>query len=624
MKYLSNDYIQEALVRLRPYNVFFSTTFLVMKKKGAPVGSMKPFRLDGANRDFLNEHYCIHPESNHFFRVMRQGRMNQDWSRPNFASTSLQSVNTQSFSNAMLHEPNGALWGWANDYVSHLQAKIPKRHGKISLFHLAVWLYKFVGWDDNVSKEDIVNQIVRDYRLTEEEQSRLFETAIYSEVPVEHQFQDQPVTWDELLAKFSRPPDVAPDNSGVLKFLQTEHVGPASSITFEPGERLNLITGDNGLGKTFLLDLIWWALTGDWIDHRATPTGASSSQRPTIKYLIEGTTSSRPVTATYTGGQWKLDDRRPVRPGLAVYARVDGSFAVWDPLNRRQTQELTDAWPGIKFTREEVWDGKDDEIEGLIRDLVSWQLRPDQHQTFETFKSVLTHLYAPDFGDVAIGNPVRIPNDRREIPTFLHPYGQVPILFESAGIRRAITLAYLLVWVWEEHKVNANQQGKPEERQLVILVDEAEAHLHPKWQRVLMPGLLQVAHELQDELSTQWVVSTHSPLVLASMERGWHNPWDRLFHLAMNREGNVSFSERDYERRGPIDSWLASDLFALRQPGSTERESAIRNALRVQTEDQPTQSDVERATKELQASLAPEDPFWVRWIFFAESHGVVP
>ena len=31
-------------------------------------------------------------------------------------------------------------------------------------------------------------------------------------------------------------------------------IGPAKRLIFEPAKRLNLITGDNGLGKTFLLE----------------------------------------------------------------------------------------------------------------------------------------------------------------------------------------------------------------------------------------------------------------------------------------------------------------------------------------------------------------------------------
>lgn len=48
----------------------------------------------------------------------------------------------------------------------------------------------------------------------------------------------------------------------MLSKLTLEGVGPAKRLDVEFSERLNLITGDNGLGKSFLLDVAWWALTG--------------------------------------------------------------------------------------------------------------------------------------------------------------------------------------------------------------------------------------------------------------------------------------------------------------------------------------------------------------------------
>lgn len=35
------------------------------------------------------------------------------------------------------------------------------------------------------------------------------------------------------------------------------NVGPAREMKAEFGPRVNLITGDNGLGKSFLLDMAW-------------------------------------------------------------------------------------------------------------------------------------------------------------------------------------------------------------------------------------------------------------------------------------------------------------------------------------------------------------------------------
>ena len=43
----------------------------------------------------------------------------------------------------------------------------------------------------------------------------------------------------------------------MLERLHLKNVGPAPYLRFEPAQRLNLITGDNGLGKSCLLDVAW-------------------------------------------------------------------------------------------------------------------------------------------------------------------------------------------------------------------------------------------------------------------------------------------------------------------------------------------------------------------------------
>ena len=50
----------------------------------------------------------------------------------------------------------------------------------------------------------------------------------------------------------------------MLERLELKNVGPSSAMAFDLAPRLNLITGDNGLGKSFLLDIAWWALTRRW------------------------------------------------------------------------------------------------------------------------------------------------------------------------------------------------------------------------------------------------------------------------------------------------------------------------------------------------------------------------
>ena len=624
MKYFSGPQIEESLRDLQSYNAFFGVTFLVLKKSSLAVGSKKRLDLNADSKDFLEAHYRVHPKSRHYFRVFRPSDKAKDWLEPDYPTSGLQAINTQTFRDALLHEKYDNTWGWASDYLMQLASKLPGRSRRIPLFHLAVWIYRDRPLEDGYARADVVKDFVREFAITNEELEILFQADIVSNIAETQSFQELPVSWHEILASRSTPKDVPAESSGTLNYLEIGSIGPMPRLIFQPSKRLNLITGDNGLGKTFLLDLSWWALTEDWAERPATPSVTRRSELPYIKFAV-GDAESRAVRANYAADtdSWGIPSPRPALSGLVVYAMLDGSFAVWDPANRSLTGTGGSTQrPSLKFTRHEIWDGKARQLEGLIRDWVKWQQRPDLYPAYSTFRAVLNRVFPPDLGPLEIGDPVRIPNDSREIPTLVHPYGSVPILLESAGIRRIFTLAYLLVWAWEEHKIQAKQQLRPEERQMIVLVDEAEAHLHPKWQRVILPALLGIGSDLHQEMAIQWIIASHSPLVMASGETIWETDSDALFHIDMSADGQVSFRPVPFERRGTIDSWLSSNIFEISRPGSREREAAIQAAVELQQREEPTTAAVQEMTERLRSYLPAEDSFWVRWIFFAQSYGI--
>ena len=47
-----------------------------------------------------------------------------------------------------------------------------------------------------------------------------------------------------------------------------------------------------------------------------------------------------------------------------------------------------------------------------------------------------------------------------------------------------------------------------------MLIDQVESHLHPRWQRVLLPALLAVVSRLKAGATVQVIATTHAPLVL--------------------------------------------------------------------------------------------------------------
>ncbi len=419
---------------------FFGITFLTCKRNQLPVGETKEFALDKENERFLDENHRINPESNFYFQPYKS---TSDWLRYDYASSGLQAINTQTFGGAFEHPARTQTWGWIENYVSFLKTKLP-RNQPIPAFDLSVWLYKYEEWEAGATGAKVIERFVNDFYLTSEELDLLFDQSLPAGTNL---FQAEKTNWQDLQDKLPAAPDAEPEQGGTLAYLKIEGTGPLEELTLEPAERLTLITGDNGLGKSFLLECAWWALTGSWAGDPAYPNSQSKAQ---IAFSVQGKSSKAEefsISYDNSSQSWPHPGERPTIPGLIVYARVDGSFAVWDPAvlgnNRQESRELV-------FSGEEVRNGSTGRIEGLIRDWVRWQDKRSKYP-FDTFTNVLKQLSPPDLGILSSGESVRVPDDLREIPTIKFPYGQVPIIYSSAGVRRVITLSYLIVWAWNEH-----------------------------------------------------------------------------------------------------------------------------------------------------------------------------
>jgi hypothetical protein len=361
-------------------------------------------------------------------------------------------------------------------------------------------------------------------------------------------------------------------------------------------------------------------LTGQWAERQAYPRTDAKRDEPEITFAIAGQKNfqeKKTITFDWSGQVWPFPKGRPTIPGLILYARVDGSFAVWDPARHAGDE---DEWTQLVFTRDQVMDGRGKRINGLLRDWVNWQRSPDTN-VFEMFKAVLKRLSPPDMNPLEPGEPMRVAGDAREIPTLRHNYDVVPFTNESAGVKRIVTVAYLLVWAWTEHKVASNLSKKAPQNRMVILIDEMEAHLHPKWQRVVLPAILDVTNILGAELAAQVVIATHSPLILASLEQDFRDSIDKLFHLQI-AENEIKFDEMSFIRYGRVDAWLTSEIFELKEATSQPAESALARAKAVLAEENPSPKVIAEVSKQLGETLPADDEFWPRWLYFAKQKGV--
>lgn len=404
----------------------------------------------------------------------------------------------------------------------------------------------------------------------------------------------------------------------MLKELHLKWVGSAPQFNVKFGDRINLFTGDNGLGKTFLLDVTWWVLTGNWSDYPAFPQQVGGETPEIISVFSERQNSNEYRSLfSYSERKWLDQQMSPSLKSLIIYVRVDG-FSVYD--SARQPSG------SYHFTFDNLWNGLrvGDRVlcNGLIHDWVNWQRQPERSK-FQLLSRVIRQLSPHTSEWMEPGEPIRVSvEDVRDIPTLNFPYGNVPIIYASAGIKRILGLAYLLVWSWYEHALASQLRHLEPTDWMVLLVDEVEAHLHPQWQRSILPAILEVARNLNKQINIRVIATTHSPLVLASIEPQFDTTIDKLFLFEL-RGKDVMLNEVPWAKQGDAVGWLTSDIFGLKQARSREAEIAIDAAYALMRGDSMETfpeylKTQEQIHQELLRVLPEHDRFWPRWIVSTE------
>ena len=328
---------------------------------------------------------------------------------------------------------------------------------------------------------------------------------------------------------------------------------------------------------------------------------------------------------------WKSSQDLQIDPGLVIYSKFDGGYSIFSrDLSLKYFQSEHNS---VNLNSEDIINGlsyseqgrKNRYIcNGIINDLLDWQ--SSKNRKIEVFTEIL-RVMSPsindgDLGILTLGRPTKILGDSRSIPTIKHIHGSTPIIHASAGVRKIINFAYSIVWSWFEIAENfAKPKGSP--LRLTLIIDEIESHLHPKWQLSILSNLLKVMKILNPNMLYQIFVATHSPLVTASLEPFFDTETDGLFRLDLVKDdffgSAVIFEEVIFDNIGSIDNWLSKVFESPSYNLSTE--IVLKKAEEVLDKEKPSQEEIKRLSQDLQKSLPPHDPFWVRWLYFVKFHG---
>ncbi|HEX8699150.1 MAG TPA: AAA family ATPase, partial [Myxococcaceae bacterium] len=204
----------------------------------------------------------------------------------------------------------------------------------------------------------------------------------------------------------------------------------------------------------------------------------------------------------------------------------------------------------------------------------------------ERIKKLLIDLL-PDVSDVRFAPPDdRISNARVEVLT---PYGWVAMRDLSLGYRTLIAwMVDLASRLFERYPESSNPLAEP----AVVLVDEIDLHLHPKWQRQL------IGYLTERFPNTQFIVTAHSPLVVQSAT-------DANI-VVLRREGDHVVIDNDVEsiRGWRVDQILTSDLFGLETARPPQLEELLKERTALLSKPRLTRED-EARLQELETAIGP-------------------
>jgi len=399
--------------------------------------------------------------------------------------------------------------------------------------------------------------------------------------------------------------------------------GPAQTLDLSDGHGRHapwtIILGENGLGKTTLLTCLGFA-TFAVMDYAAHHKADLQEQLERMDSII-GLLSRLPREA--------VASRNKIQAVLGVYNETTKVVNIDIIINKRivsidgRTREpivppLSMFYYGAnrRMPQHKGFAADDDSIRVFLddnaavwdlRDPEDWIMRADYNahlggpdaKRFAAFaKRVQDALVSilPEVADIRIraaeepgGSP------RVEAQT---PDGWIPLRRLGFGYQSQIAwLVDFASRMFERYPDSPDPLTEP----AVVLLDEIDLHMHPRWQRQIIGYLTERCP------NTQFIVTAHSPLIVQAAAKA--------NIVLLRREGDHVAIDNDPEvlRNWRVDQILTSELFGLESARPPQIEEPLKERREILAKPKLTRTDekrlaeLERAIGELPAGETAED-----------------
>ena len=380
----------------------------------------------------------------------------------------------------------------------------------------------------------------------------------------------------------------------LLKRLRLTNLGPFDEIEFEFDEHVNVFTGPNNSGKSTVLTALGEIIVYPFgiprklfrtevaefsielgldreVHEGRLPIGLQDVQQVSdIGSLLTSVGYSSFVPAIRRSTDFRAESPTVPKPRDDPMPRQSSAGSSVRLRRRRPGAPADDPIEGnVEFIKRRKFiqtDASSISDETVIQKIIELDYRAYRRGKPE-IRGIVEKTVAIA-SEVTEGYPIRFvrvdEDDDGLFPQFETPDGLVPLNVLSQGTQSLVQwLARLLIDMAEYYDYPEDM----EHRQGILIVDEIDAHLHPSWQRRIIPALTEHFPNLQI------FCSTHSPLMLAGLKAGQVQLLDR------DDDGKVTVSRNERD----IVAWSADEILRsfLNVPSPTDLETA-RNIERLQ------------------------------------------
>ena len=332
----------------------------------------------------------------------------------------------------------------------------------------------------------------------------------------------------------------------LLKSFSITNLGPFDEIEFQFDENVNVFTGPNNSGKSTAL----MALGEIAVYPFALPTKLLRSR--TARFAVEFGSKGEVFE-----GRFPID--------LMVQDQLDGcvklmstiGYSSFVPAIRRSTDYRAEVPTIAKRPGEDDFDNKElikrerlieTEASSIDEAAIVQKVIELDYRSYRTGSRAIRKIVDQSVAlasQITEGFPISFANvaedDEGLFPQFTTPDGVVPLNVLSQGTQSLVQwIAHLVIGFAEYYDFPPDL----EDRTGVLIVDEIDAHLHPSWQRRIIPALT------ENFANLQIFCSTHSPLMLAGLKTG------QAQLLRRGENGEIAVSKNGSD----IVGWSADEI----------------------------------------------------------------